>query len=100
MLLQPFVENAILHGLRGKEQGGSVTLSFRLRGRRMQCLVEDDGIGRAAAAERRAGRGGGHVSHAVAVTGARLRAAGGALAITDRAGGGTRVEVIVPVVLW
>ena len=101
MLLQPFVENAILHGLAGREDGGTITVSFALRGRRMQCTVEDDGIGRKAAAERAKGRaGGGHKSVAVAVTGERLRAGGGSLEVLDLAGGGTRVVVLVGVEVW
>ncbi|MEO0734572.1 MAG: histidine kinase, partial [Bacteroidota bacterium] len=36
MLLQPFVENSVLHGLSGKEGGGHIDVKFILRGRRMQ----------------------------------------------------------------
>ncbi len=100
MLLQPFVENAVLHGLSGKEAGGHIDVKFSLRGRRMQCLVEDNGIGRAAAAERRKSRAPGHKSVALDVTRARLQAMKGRLTISDRAGGGTQVEVLVPVELW
>ncbi|OAV45961.1 two-component regulator propeller domain-containing protein [Lewinella sp. 4G2] len=100
MLLQPFVENAILHGLAGKENGGTITISFSLRGRRMRCLVEDDGVGRKAAAAKKVNRAANHKSVAVEVTGERLRAAGGSLAISDREGGGTVVEVVTPVETW
>ena len=101
MLLQPFVENAILHGLAGRPDGGTVTVRFSLRGRGMQCSVEDDGIGRAAAADRRVAReGGGHRSVAVDVTRARLEAAGGSLVVGDRVGGGTLVTVVLPVEVW
>lgn len=100
MLLQPFVENAVLHGLSGKAEGGHIDVSFALRGRRMQCLVEDNGIGRKAAAERRKSRAPGHKSVALAVTRARLQAMKGRLTISDRTGGGTSVEVLVPVELW
>ena len=99
MLLQPFVENAILHGLRGRPEGGSVTVRFLLRGRRMQCTVEDDGVGLAAAAARK-DRASGHKSVAVAVTRERLQAIGGALEVVERAEGGTRVVVEVPVEFW
>ena len=100
MLLQPFVENAILHGLAGKEEGGKITVRFRLRGRGMLCTVEDDGIGREAAAERRANRNTAHRSVAVEVTRQRLEAAGGSLTIKDRPTGGTVVEITVPVEVW
>lgn len=100
MLLQPFVENAVLHGLSGKENAGHIDIQFSLRGRRMRCLVSDNGIGRTAAAERRKARAPGHKSVALDVTRARLRSLAGTLVIADRKGGGTEVEVVVPVDSW
>ena len=100
MLLQPFVENAVLHGLAGRNDGGHVSVTFSVRGRRMQCSVEDNGIGREAAAARKQARAPGHQSVAMDVTRDRLRAIGGRLEITDRPEGGTRVEITVPVETW
>jgi len=47
MILQPFVENAILHGIQGKPGGGTVTIRFGYSPDRQQLLlqVEDDGWG-------------------------------------------------------
>ncbi len=45
MLLQPLVENSIRHGLSSKVDGGTVRLRSRMAGRRLQILVEDDGVG-------------------------------------------------------
>jgi two-component sensor histidine kinase len=52
MLFQPFVENAIWHGLLHQEAGGTVRISLRLlpEAQLLRVLIEDDGIGRAAAA--------------------------------------------------
>jgi ligand-binding sensor domain-containing protein len=100
MLLQPFAENAVLHGLSGKENDGHIDVRFILRGRRMQCLVEDNGIGRKAAAERQKSRAPGHKSVALDVTRSRLKAMKGRLVISDRPGGGTSVDVTVPVEMW
>jgi len=100
MLLQPFVENAILHGLSGRADGGHVDVHFSVRGRRMQCTVTDNGIGRKAAAERRPQHAAGHKSHALDVTKARLQALKGKLRISDGPTGGTVVEVTVPVETW
>ncbi|MEM6772777.1 MAG: histidine kinase, partial [Bacteroidota bacterium] len=100
MLLQPFAENAVLHGLSGKDEAGHIEVTFTLRGRRMLCLVEDNGIGRQAAAARQRSRAPGHKSVALDVTRARLQAMKGRLTIADREGGGTRVEVLVPVERW
>jgi len=49
MLIQPHVENAILHGLKPKATQGNLHISFQLEGDTLCCTVEDDGIGRVAA---------------------------------------------------
>lgn len=100
MLLQPFVENAVLHGLSGRDSAGHIDILFFMRGRRMQCLVKDNGIGRQAAAQRRQSRAPGHKSVALDVTRARLEAMKGKLTISDGESGGTVVEVLVPVETW
>lgn len=51
MLLQPFVENAILHGLRHrKEPGGALKIAFTLQNQRLNVTIEDNGVGRAQSA--------------------------------------------------
>ena len=52
MIVQPYVENAIEHGLRTKKSGGIVKVILRLLNQKtILCVVEDNGIGRDAAAE-------------------------------------------------
>jgi ligand-binding sensor domain-containing protein/two-component sensor histidine kinase len=52
MLIQPYVENAIWHGLLHKESKGKLTLSFNTdTGNKLIVTVEDNGIGREKAAE-------------------------------------------------
>ena len=52
MIIQPFVENAIWHGIMPKEDGmGKLELSFELRGNTLVCKVKDNGIGRKKSAE-------------------------------------------------
>ncbi len=46
LLLQPFVENAIEHGLLSKEQQGNLSVSFNIKNEKLVCIIEDDGIGR------------------------------------------------------
>jgi len=46
LILQPFIENAIWHGLIPKETGGKVTISVRRYHGTIQCIIEDNGIGR------------------------------------------------------
>ncbi|HBC79652.1 MAG TPA: hypothetical protein DCZ51_13545 [Bacteroidales bacterium] len=46
-LVQPFVENAIWHGVRGLEgRKGNVSVSYSMENDKLTCIVEDDGIGR------------------------------------------------------
>ncbi|WP_375448322.1 histidine kinase [uncultured Fibrella sp.] len=52
LLLQPFVENAIWHGLMHKEEGGLVrVLVEQPQADRLRIEIADDGVGRAKAAE-------------------------------------------------
>ncbi|MBC7401205.1 MAG: histidine kinase, partial [Mucilaginibacter sp.] len=49
LILQPIVENAIVHGLLPLEQGGEVSIKVYRDGDFGVCEIEDNGIGRAAA---------------------------------------------------
>ncbi|NML19709.1 histidine kinase [Pseudoflavitalea sp. G-6-1-2] len=52
MILQPYVENSIRHGLRYRQEGiGSVKVKFERRGNTLLCIVEDNGVGRKKAGE-------------------------------------------------
>jgi LytS/YehU family sensor histidine kinase len=46
MLLQPFVENAIWHGLRYKEEKGNLAIRFSQESNYLKITISDDGIGR------------------------------------------------------
>jgi len=50
MLIQPFLENAISHGLKNKPGHGHVAIFLTQQEDHIRCVVEDDGIGRKAAA--------------------------------------------------
>ena len=46
-LVQPFVENAIWHGVRGLDKRkGNVTVRYSMEKGNLTCTIEDDGIGR------------------------------------------------------
>ncbi len=50
MILQPVVENAILHGLRPRSSGGILRIQWqKLENQRIAVVVEDNGVGRSAA---------------------------------------------------
>jgi LytS/YehU family sensor histidine kinase len=52
MIIQPYVENAIWHGLLHKESPGCLCISVSLPEENiLQCVIEDDGIGRDKAKE-------------------------------------------------
>ncbi len=51
MLTQPFIENAILHAFTGLKRKGHIQISYELEGPHINCIVEDDGIGRDASAK-------------------------------------------------
>ena len=50
MLLQPYVENAIKHGLRHKIGKGNLSVTFSMNKSFVDCIIEDNGIGRDKAA--------------------------------------------------
>ncbi len=50
LLVQPFVENAVWHGLMHKEERGTLTISFSANGDMLTCVVRDNGVGRRHAA--------------------------------------------------
>jgi len=46
MLVQPFVENAIEHGLKSKPTPGMVKVTFERKGKNLEITITDNGIGR------------------------------------------------------
>ena len=52
MILQPYVENAILHGIAHRaDKQGYITVNIRKDEHYLVCTIEDNGVGRAQAAE-------------------------------------------------
>lgn len=45
LILQPFVENAVIHGLGGKENGGTITITGQLNNGKLHFMIQDDGTG-------------------------------------------------------
>jgi sensor histidine kinase YesM len=46
LIVQPFIENAIWHGIMPKEEGGCVDVTVKKEGEYVCCIIDDDGIGR------------------------------------------------------
>lgn len=94
LLLQPLVENAIVHGLEPRASGGSIDIHAQRVGDTLQVVVDDDGVGFQAAAAPQAGNGLGLDS-----VRSRLKLRYGntaSLHILAREGGGTRVMLSLP----
>jgi LytS/YehU family sensor histidine kinase len=73
-LVQPFIENAIWHGVRGLEhRAGFIGIEFiKVNPAKIQCIIEDDGIGRKMADLLRNNLPG-HKSHGIGIVQERLR---------------------------
>ncbi len=46
LILQPFVENSIWHGIANKDGTGKILIHIKKEGNLLNCVVEDNGIGR------------------------------------------------------
>jgi tetratricopeptide (TPR) repeat protein len=71
MLLQPLVENAILHGLVPRKGGGELEVDISRSNGVLVCRVRDNGVGRAASARTRSGALG--TSRGLEITAERMR---------------------------
>ncbi len=105
MILQPYIENAIKHGILPLQEKGTLTIDIRRQGAMLQCSVEDNGIGRARAAERSAKE---HTSMGTSITQSRLlvlnqlhnsQLSERTIDLKDANGDplGTRVELFIPI---
>lgn len=72
MMIQPHVENAILHGLRPLSGGGKLTIKLVERPDRLTVCIEDNGVGRGAAETTRNQTVPAHRSMAMEITNERL----------------------------
>jgi LytS/YehU family sensor histidine kinase len=115
LAIQPFIENAILHGIQnknmlskaaGKKYEGKLSVRINQNNDRLICVVEDNGVGRQAAEELKKKQVFGHRSMGVDITKDRLDLLGGDASdigytdLTDDEGNpaGTRVKISIPLV--
>jgi LytS/YehU family sensor histidine kinase len=73
LLIQPYVENAILHGLYNKREAGKLSITVKKVEESVLFEIEDDGIGREAAGKLRAQNFPKHKSMGTALTEERLK---------------------------
>ncbi len=75
MLLQPFVENAVIHGISHlQDRKGKIEIKFEVQGEKLQCIIMDNGVGKKKAEELKQSKKPGHQSVAMAVNKERLEA--------------------------
>ena len=74
MIVQPFVENAMLHGIMHKEDGGKVLIQFVYHEEWLEITIEDNGVGRKRSAEYKSENGEAHHSVGIAIATKRLQA--------------------------
>ncbi len=110
MLIQPYVENSICHGLMPAENFGLVTIDMKLDKDHITCIVQDNGIGRKAAQKIRKMKNDSHDSLGTRIVSSRLDLInslyGTSLHTTftdlknDRGQSeGTRVEIEIPIMV-
>lgn len=109
MIIQPYVENAIWHGLVHKSGKGMLEIAVGLKGRTLICTVTDNGIGRKKAIEIKEKKGQTHRSMGMQVTEGRIdlirkinntkEATVNITDLEDEAGKptGTQVKLVLPV---
>lgn len=110
MVLQPFVENAIWHGLmhKGKDEKGIISIDIKEANDKLICTIEDNGVGRAKAQQLKEKSVLKSTSMGIKITEERLRLLtrerlDNLILITDLKDSfdhalGTRIELNIPIV--
>jgi len=92
MLVQPLVENAVRHGLAHRAAGGQIWVDAHRQGDLLRLAVSDDGAGLPPGWNLD-----GHCGIGLSVTRQRLQSLGGSsFHVGPRPGGGTSVEILLP----
>jgi ligand-binding sensor domain-containing protein len=69
MVIQPFVENAIKHGIRYKKNGrGFIEVNFEEQENLLRCTITDNGVGREKAIQMRKESGINHIPQGMSIT--------------------------------
>lgn len=73
MMLQPFIENSIWHGILPMQRPGTVTITVKELDNEIMFRIEDNGIGVAASMARKQRGGQPHISRGMEITKGRIR---------------------------
>jgi len=111
MMLQPFLENSIWHGILPSQRVGKITITLKKKGHEVFIVIEDNGIGIKTSLSNKPTTQDGHTSKGMTITQDRMalyrRMTGlkyqieGPLEITNTEGEieGTRVTIRIPLEL-
>ncbi len=72
LIIQPFIENAIWHGIVPRNNGGKVSLNVMRKSGVIEIVIDDNGIGREASKQNKSASGLTHQSKGVNLTQSRL----------------------------
>lgn len=108
LIIQPYVENAIWHGLMHKEEKGHLRIELYEEANILCCTITDDGIGRKKAAELKSKSASKHKSMGMQITANRIamlqqnekvetRIVINDLVLPDGSAGGTEIILKIPV---
>lgn len=109
MLIQPYVENSICHGLMPGEGKGLLKIEMKLEKDHISCIIEDNGIGREEAQKRKKMQGENHNSLGTQIVASRLDLVNSLYGtslktiytdLKNESGdpAGTRVEIHIPII--
>jgi len=113
MLLQPFIENSIIHGIQNKTKlseqekkpyKGELQVNFAIEGEFLKCVIKDNGVGRDKAIEIKNSKSFNHLSLGMQITRERLDLISqrvNKIEYTDlkdenNTSTGTQVEILIP----
>lgn len=107
MIIQPYIENAIIHGVLNKDGEGHISIDFDLKEESVLCVIEDNGIGRERSKNIKREKNIEHKSYGILISTERLdllnrnftNKSVTVIDLYDADGvpSGTRVELIIPV---
>jgi tetratricopeptide (TPR) repeat protein len=107
MLIQPYVENSICHGLMPSEGKGLIKIDIKLEKEYLACTIEDNGIGREASNDKKINSKKNHSSLGTQIVSSRLELVNALYGTSsktiytdlkniDGEPSGTRVEIQIP----
>ena len=112
MMLQPFIENSIWHGILPMQKPGTIIISVKETGDEIMFSIEDNGIGVEASKEKKKQNGHTHISRGMEITTGRINllktmtnsemAVKGPFEVKNEKGEtvGTRVEIVLPIKMY